>query len=82
MVLANWRLIAVSARRPGPGLWDRLLNPGEPGFAAGDSVRAVVVHQPLRSTPIFGFDIPWWLTFLIVSILAALVVRPLVKVRF
>ncbi len=73
---------AVDVRRPGAEWWDRLLHPGEPGFAADSPVKAAVVYYPRRSTPLLGLDLPWWLTFLIVSILAALLVRPLVKVNF
>ena len=76
------RLPSVSARRPGPRWWDRLLHPGEPGFSADSPVQAVVVHYARRSTPVFGFDVVWWLTFLIASMLAALLIRPLVKVQF
>ena len=76
------RLPSVSARRPGPSWWDRLLYPGEPGFSADSPVQAVVVHYARRSTPVFGFDVVWWLTFLIASMLAAVLVRPLVKVQF
>jgi len=76
------RLCAVETRRPGAGFWDRLLHPGERAFASGSPVRAIVVHHPRRSVPVFGLDVPWWLTFLIVSMLAAVAVRPIVKVRF
>ena len=76
------RLRSVSARRPGPHWWDRLLHPGEPGFSADSPVQAVIVHYARRSTPVFGFDVVWWLTFLIVSMLAAVLIKPLVKVQF
>lgn len=75
-------LRAVSALRPGPGLWDRLLFPGEPGFPRGSAVESVEVRYPPRSTPILGFDVPWWGTFLIVSMLAAIVARPFLRVQF
>ena len=76
------RLLRVSARRPGAGFWDRLLHPGEPGFAAADQVQRITVHYARRVTPLLGFDVPWWLTFVLVSMLAAVLVRPLVKVSF
>ncbi len=75
-------LCSVSPRRPGADFWDRLLYPAEPGMSADAPARALVVHYPRRTTPIFGFDIPWWLTLLIVSIIAALLLRPILKVRF
>ena len=76
------RLTHVSARRPGRGLFDRLLNPAEAAIPADSMIRAIVVHYPARVTPILGFDIPWWVTFLIVSMLAALAASPFLKVKF
>ncbi|MFW6124713.1 MAG: hypothetical protein ACOC46_01085 [Pirellulales bacterium] len=76
------RLQRVSVRRPGAGILDRLLNPGEPGFGADSPVQAIVVRHPSRRTPVLGLDLPWWATFVLASIVAALVVRPLLRVRF
>lgn len=76
------RLTRVSVQRPGPVWLDRLLHPVEPAFAADSPVRAVVVHHDRLSTPVLGFDVPWWLTLLVVSCVSALLVKPLVKVQF
>ena len=76
------RFRTANARRAGPGFWDRLLRPAEPGFDADSPVQSIDVRYPRRSTPIFGFDIPWWGTFIIVSMVAALCVRPFLKVQF
>ena len=76
------RLTTVSARRPGSGFFDRLLYPGEPGFANDSPVMSIDIRYPARSTPIFGVDIPWWGTFFIVSMLTAICVRPFFKVQF
>ncbi len=76
------RLLTVSVHRPGPGFWDRLLRPGEPGFDADGPVEAIDLYYPRRSTPFFGVDIPWWATFLIASMIAAMCVRPFLKVQF
>ena len=75
-------LVSVSTRRPGTGTWDRLLHPAEAGFSSGDPVQSIDVEHSARHTPIFGLDVPWWATFLIASIIAALVVRPFFGVRF
>ncbi len=72
----------VDVRRAGPGFFDRVLYPGEPGIAAAAPVCGITVHHARRSTPLFGFDVPWWLTFILFSILAALAIRPVVKVSF
>jgi len=75
-------LSLVSPRRPGPGFLDRLLYPAEPGFASDGPVRGVELRYPGRSTPIFGLDVPWWLTFFVVTMIAALVARPFLRVQF
>lgn len=75
-------LSVVSVRRPGTGWWDRLLHPAEAGFDSASSVRGISVHHPHRSTPVFGWDIPWWMTVLVVSILAAYLAGPVLKVQY
>ena len=68
------RLLPVSVRRPGTNLFERLFHPGEPAFSREAPVRGIVLYHPKRSTPLLGLDLPWWGTFFIVSILAALIV--------
>jgi hypothetical protein len=75
-------LCAVSAKRPGPGLWNRLVHPAEPAFGSDSPIQAAMVDYPKRSTPLFGINLPWWVTFLIVSMLSALFARPFLKVQF
>lgn len=72
----------ASPRRAGPDFWDRVLFPGEPAFDADSPIQSISIHYPARETPIFGVAVPWWLTFFIVSILAALAVKPLIGVQF
>lgn len=76
------RLRFVSPVRAGPGFWDRLLYPGEPAFASDSPIQRIQVHYATQSTPIFGWDIHWIVTFLVASIIAALLVKPIVKVQF
>jgi len=75
-------LRAISAERPGAGFWPRLLHPIERAMGADSPVRKIVISYPRRSTRIFGINIPWWGTFLIVSIVTALIIRPFVRVQF
>ncbi len=75
-------LVFVCPLRPGTSFWDRLLYPGEPGFAANSPIRAISINYGSRVNTLFGLEIPWWLTFFIVSILAALAIKPIVKVQF
>ena len=76
------QLMCVSTRRPGAGLVDRLLHPAEPGFLADGPVRSITVDYPPRQTPLLGLNLPWWATFLIVSIFVALLIRRAVGVQF
>ncbi len=76
------RLCTVSARRPGDGFWERLLRPGEPGFDADGPVRGIELGYPARTTPIFGIDIPWWASFIVLCMITALIARPFLKVQF
>lgn len=75
-------LISASTRRPGTGWWDRLLYPGEQALPAGSAAVGIEIEHPRRETPVLGANVPWWLTFILGSIVAALVVRPFVNVRF
>ena len=72
----------VACRRPGATLGDRLLHPAEPGFHAQSAVLGVTVGYAPRQTPIFGFDAPWWITYLVVSMLASWLVRGRLRVCF
>jgi hypothetical protein len=76
------RLQVVNRRRAGTGWWDRVLNPGEESLSDFSPVAGIVVHYPHREVPVLGINVPWWATFLIVSIVAALLAQPIVKVRF
>jgi hypothetical protein len=75
-------LYPVSPRRAGSGWWDQILYPVEPALPSAGAVRGIELHYPPRMTPVFGWNVPWWLTFLIVSMVAALAVKPWVGVRF
>lgn len=75
-------LRVVEPLRPGASWWDRLLHPAEPAFTSTDDIASIDVRYPRRSTPILGVNMPWWGTFLIVSMLSALIARPWLRVQF
>ena len=76
------QLMAVDSKRPGPGWTDRLLHPGETAFAASDALRGIAIQYLPRSTPVLGLDLPWWATFLLVSLLGALFGGWIMRVQF
>lgn len=72
----------VSPMRPGTSFWDRLLYPGEPAYGANAPIQKISIEYGSASTPLLGWDIHWTITFLIVSIIAALIAKPFLKVQF
>ena len=72
----------VNFRRAGSYWLDRVWFVGEPSYPRDSAIGGATVHYPKRETPIFGFSVPWWATFFIVSILVAFCSQPFLKVRF
>jgi hypothetical protein len=75
-------LVPVSPLRAGSSWLDQILYPVEPALPRSGPVSRIEIYHARRSTPILGWDIPWWLTFFIVSMVAAIAVKPWVGVRF
>lgn len=73
----------VSPVRPGPRWVDQLLYPIEPVVQADSKVRVdrLEVSYPPLISPIYGSGY-WILTFFIVSMASAILLKPLFKVRF
>ncbi len=76
------RLRAVSLVRSEGGLTDRTLHPGESALPAETGVVRMTLAYPDRTTRLLGFDVPWWLTFLIVSMVAAFALKGVAGVSF
>jgi len=77
----GWLLLANRVR-PGAPFWDRLLNPAEPGIPAASPVSSIDIQLRPRDTLIFGWNIPWWATFFLVAMLAALVAAKFMGVQY
>ena len=76
------QLLFVSPLRPDGNFGDRLLYPGESAFNANSPIQSIAVHYPPRTNTLFGFKIHWLVTFFVVSIVGALLCKPIVKVQF
>lgn len=64
------------------GSWlDRLLYSAEPSIPSGSVFESITVHYPARATPIVGFDVHWLITLFVLSIVFALVAKPILKVH-
>jgi hypothetical protein len=69
------------SRLRGGGWFDRLLYSAEPSIPQSSSFESVLIHYPSRSTPIFGLNFHWLLMLLALSIVFALILRPILKVH-
>jgi len=65
----------------GGSFWNRLLFSTEPAIPASSNFESVRVHYPPRSTPVFGLDIHWLITLMLLSIVFALLFKPFMKVH-
>jgi hypothetical protein len=70
----------VSPRRPGWDWYDALLNPAEPTFLASSMVQSVEIDYPDRPSWTSGTD-NWVIYWFIVSMVAALCMKPILKVN-
>jgi hypothetical protein len=75
-------LLTANRIRPDHLLWNRLLHPAEPGIAAASPVSSIDIHLRARDTPIFGWNIPWWATFFLVAMIAALIAGKFMGVQY
>jgi hypothetical protein len=69
------------SRLRGGGFFDRLLYSAEPSIPKASVFESVEVYYPPRSTPIFGVDVHWLITLLVLSIVFALIFKPILKVN-
>lgn len=77
---AGERFSRISKLRGGT-FFDRLLYSAEPSIPDSSPFASIEVMYPSRSTPIFGFDVHWLITLLVLSIVFALVFKPFFKVH-
>jgi len=69
------------SRVRGGALVDRLLYSAETSIPSASVFESIEVYYPTRSTPIFGWDVHWLITLLILSIVFALIFKPILKVN-
>jgi len=70
----------VSPLRPGQNWGDIILFPLEPPFAQDSLVQSISIAYPQRDSKIYGAD--WWMGyFFVVSIIFALLFKPILKVN-
>lgn len=65
----------------GGSFFDRLLYSAEPSIPQSSAFESIEVYYPARTTPILGYDVHWLISLLVLSIVFALVFKPLFKVH-
>ncbi|MCA9243760.1 MAG: hypothetical protein KDA32_07410 [Phycisphaerales bacterium] len=75
-------LVFADPIRPGTSFLDRVLYPGEQPFGSDSPIVEIRVPHEDRINTLFGLRIPWWATFLVASILGAVLLKPFMKVQF
>jgi hypothetical protein len=70
----------VSPKRPGPSLLDRILYPAEQPFGSASVIESIAITYPARESWFHGAD--WWIVwFLVLSIVAALLLKSVFGVK-
>lgn len=65
----------LSARRPGSGIGDQILNPVEPPVDGSGGIRSIQVAYPKRGVSLLFWRTHWMVFFVLVSIAVALVAK-------
>lgn len=71
----------VSPVRPARRWTDILFYPRESPPDEGAIVQRVTVDFPAGSTPIFGWDIHWLISYFVLSMVLALILKPILRVK-
>lgn len=77
---AGDRFARVSSLCSG-AFFDRLLYSGEPSIPESSVFESIRIHYPNRVTPICGIEVHWLISLLILSIVFALIFKPIFKVH-
>jgi hypothetical protein len=75
-------LTIANPKRAGQSFWDQVLYPAEPPLADNVPIASIELQLTRRDTPLFGWSIPWWATFFVVSILVAFVAGKFLRVQY
>ena len=75
-------LRVANPMRPGNSMWDSILYPAEASLPSESPITSIEVELPPRETPILGWNVPWWATFFLVSMLVAFVAGKFMGVQY
>lgn len=72
----------ANPKRPGESIWDVILYPAEASLSRESPIASIEIDLPSRVTPLLGWDIPWWATFFLVSMLVAFIAGKFLGVQY
>lgn len=72
----------TNPKRPGVSMWDQVLYPAESSLPADSPIEAIDIQLTPRDTPILGWNVPWWATFFLVSMLVAFIAGKFMGVQY
>lgn len=76
------QLEVANPKRAGDSFWESVLYPAERRLEADSPIQAIDLQLPSRDTPFLGWNIPWWATFFLVSVVVAFVAGKLIGVQY
>ncbi len=72
----------VNPKRSSRYFWDQVFYPAESSLPADSPIESIDIQLTPRDTPIFGWNMPWWATFFLVSMLVAFVAGKFMGVQY
>ncbi len=82
ITVSDQRYVKACPVRPGPSILDQLYYAVEPPAGSEDVIQRIELHSvPAGSTPFFGWDVHWAVSWLILSMVFALLAKPIIKVQ-
>jgi hypothetical protein len=75
-------LTIANPKRSGISFWDQVLYPAEPSLSADLPIESIDIQLTPRDTPVFGWSVPWWATFFLVSVLVAFIAGKFLHVQY
>lgn len=82
MAANHSQLVIANPKRPGPSLMDRIFFPAESALEISCPVESIELQLVPRNTPILGWNIPWWGTFFLLSMIVAFLAGKWLGVQF
>tara|TARA_R110002096_G_scaffold197705_3_gene381255 strand:+ start:705 stop:1529 length:825 start_codon:yes stop_codon:yes gene_type:complete len=81
-IVVGDRLLKISDRRVSTGFWDELFHPAEPPIENGGPIKQISVQYPHRQLFVAGYEMPWVIAFLILTMIFGLLIGRVMKVSF